>query len=200
MTYTSPFSSGYQEPQKPSKYLKLTEGVHLIHLLTPPQEVVSYFVEFLEGSDGKKQKICTPDLGDGTYPANTKRTWAFKIWNYDTQEIQVWEVSQKSIQSYLSAIPQGKIKNDWLKYPIQITRKGDKMDTEYLLDKGDTSLIPAEAEKAKANTYVNLSAMIAGQDPFDSDIVVQSPGRDDMSDDTPLPVINVDDVKVQMPF
>jgi hypothetical protein len=195
-TTISPFSSGYTDPKKPSKYLKLSEGTHLLHFLTEPKDVVSYFVQFVDGNDGKKQKICTPDLGDGNQPADTKRTWAFKVWNYDIEEIQILEVSQRSIQDYLHSIATGKIRKDWTKYPIQITRKGEKMETVYTCMAGDNQAITLEIEKAMANTFVNLQAMATGQDPFDSELVIEPSSKSETVDDTPLPEINLD----EMPF
>jgi hypothetical protein len=202
MTTLSPFATTYQAPKKPSKYLRLTEGTHMIHLLSKPEEVVSFFSIFDEET---KKKTCYPDLGDGNQPAGTKNNWAFKIWNYETKEIQIWEVSQNSIKDFLKTLASSKLKSDWTQYPIEVSRKGEKLETVYTCIAGDKQPITKEIEKAMANTFVNLQAMATGQDPFDSELVIEPSSKSETVDDTPLPEINIEEIQidtdsVKMPF
>lgn len=169
----NPFSQNYSEPTQVGNYLKLTEGVHLIRILTPKEEVVSYFTEFVETPDGKRQKICYPDLGNGQMPLSstgepTKLVWSFVIYNKDLKKVQVAEFSQKAIRSFLYSIASGKIKNDWSKFDIQITRKGQGLDTEYTLLAGDTEELTHEEREICVASYsqINLQAMEVGEDPF----------------------------------
>jgi hypothetical protein len=169
----NPFSQDYAEPTQIGNYLKLTEGVHLIRILTPKTEVVSYFTEFAETPDGKKQKICYPDLGNGQMPMSstgepTKLVWSFIIYNKNLKKVQVAEFSQKAIRNFLHTIVSGQIKNDWSKFDIQITRKGQGLDTEYTLLTGDTEELSIEEREICVNSYskINLSKMEKGEDPF----------------------------------
>jgi len=198
---SSPFTNpNYKEATKPSQYFRITEGTHLIRILTPASECVSYYAEFVEDKEGKKQKYTYPDNGDGVLPPNRKSAdckvnFALKIWNYETEQIQVWEVSQRKLKDFLLAIPAGKIKKDFTKFDIQIQRKGKtKNDTEYFPDKGEIEPLKPEIEKAMANTFVNLQAMATGQDPFDSELVIEPSSKSETVDDTPLPEIILDDV------
>lgn len=197
---SNPFSSSYIEPNQASKYLKLTEGTHVFRIVTPKEEVLSYFVEFVDGTDdtGKaiKRKVITPDKGDGKQPNNSKRSWAFKIFNQDLQIVQVWECGQKSLQESLANIARGKIRNDWTKFDIQVTRKGQTMmDTEYFFLAGDTEELTSEAKTIIADTYVNLDALQLGEDPFESTNTIKSdsPEESDLvSDDLP----DVDSIEI----
>jgi hypothetical protein len=173
---SNPFASEYKEPSSPSNYLKLTEGVHVIRLLTPKSEVVSFFTEYAETADGKKQKICYPDTGNGQMPLSTqgeptKLCWAFIVFNQDLKKVQVAEFSQKVIRNFLHSIAGGKIKNDWTKFDIQITRKGQGLDTEYSFNVGDTEELSHGDREICVASYpkIDLSKMEKGEDPFKVD-------------------------------
>lgn len=168
----SPFDTTYQAPAEKSNYTRLTEGVHVLRILSTPKEVQSYFVEYVDKQtkEGiKKEKIITPDNGDGKQPQGTRRNWAFKVYNHETKQVQVWEVAQKNIQQYLTNILRGKLKNDWTKFDLQITRTGQGLETEYTLMNGDSESLGKEAQKIIDETYVDLTQMTLGKDPFDED-------------------------------
>ncbi len=168
----NPFSSNYTEPKQPSNYLKLTEGVHLIRILTPKTEILSYFTEYVdelnESGEMKSKKVIHQDLGDGKQPVGTKRVWAALAYNHDTETVQVAEFAPKAIQDFLHAIAGGKIKNDWTKFDIQITRTGQALDTKYTLVAGDTLELPVDLvmdiEAQKCN--IDLSKLETGENPF----------------------------------
>lgn len=198
----NPFTNGYIEPSTPSNYLKLTEGSHLFRILTPKSEVLSYFVEYTENPNDKSKniKIVTRDNGDGKQPAGTKKVWACLVYNYDQDKVQIAEFPQKSIQNWLFTIASGKIKNDWTKFDIQITRTGQALDTEYTPIMGDTCDLEPELVKEinKQKDLISLKAMEYGKDPFDTNFVL----NESISvQDEDLP--NVEDIDLSqatMPF
>ena len=194
----SPFDTAYQDPAEKSNYTRLTEGVHVLRILSTPKEVQSYFVEYVDKQtkEGiKKEKIITPDNGDGKQPQGTRRNWAFKVYNHETKQVQVWEVAQKNIQQYLTNILRGKLKNDWTKFNLQITRTGQGLETEYTLMNGDSEPLGKEAQKIIDETYVDLTQMTLGKDPFDED---SQPAEETKATMGP----NTDDqgIEMKMPF
>jgi hypothetical protein len=169
----NPFSPNYQTPAKTSGYFKMSDGSNLIRILSAKEDVITYFVEFIDGSEGKKEKITYPDRGDGSFPETlgekpTKLIWAVIIYNHDLKKVQVAEFSQKTIQSYLYTIASGKIKNDWRQFDIQITKTGQNMDTEYTLMTGDTQPLSSEDQAICKAEYskINLEKMLTAEDPF----------------------------------
>ena len=170
---SNPFSQGYIEPKTPTNYFKITEGTHLIRILTPKTEILSYFCEYVKelDSSGKETSVkkCYKDLGDGKQPGGTKRVWAALIYNHDLELVQVAEFAPKSIQNFLFTLASGKIKNDWTKFEIQITRTGQAMDTEYTCIAGDTLDFPEDLvmELEKQKTKFDLSKMETGEKPFE---------------------------------
>jgi hypothetical protein len=169
----SPFSSDYVEPKLPSNYLKLIEGQHLFRILSKKDEVLNYFVEFIDGEDGKTKKVIYPDLGDGSLPnIKAKSVWAMLVFCKIENRVKIWECSQKKIQKYLFAIVTGKLKNDWTKYDIQITRTGSTMEnTEYNMITGDNEELE-ENDKIviqKDLEKIDILKMLTGEDPFKKD-------------------------------
>jgi len=171
------------------------EGAYLLRIITPKEQVVSYFSEFIDTYEGKK-KINAPDNGDGTIPAGEseqgfKLRWAVSVLNQDTKEVQVWEITQVSIRDFLFAIAKGKIKNDWTKFDIQVTKKGQKMETTYTLIAGDTAPLSKEDQAIIAETPVNLEALIEGKDPFE---VAELKPKANTQKDEDLPVISTEEL------
>ena len=191
----NPFSTDYKSPESSNttnnNYLKFsTEGSYVFRILTPKTQVLTYYRGFTTPEDGKSKKFIIKDDGSGIFPKipegielktftridqkTGKATqskpislvWAFKVFNQDSKKVQIWEVSQKSIQTVLTSIAGGKLKNDWSKFDIQITKTGEKTNTEYSLIAGDTAeLTPADL-KIIDNTPVDIMLLETGEDPF----------------------------------
>jgi len=213
----NPFATGYIEPSAQNNYLKFDEeGSYLFRIITPKTEVVSYFRGFIENpAEGEPKKLILPNNGDGLYPSipkgvklkvfgtenPIKLVWAVKVFNIDIQKVQVWEVSQASIRKSLFAIGSGKLKNDWTKFDIQITKTGQKTETQYTLITGDTRELTNDELDIINSTPVDLSAIERGEDPFD--VASKSKVVEQLNRDIELPEISdeeLDQVQTQMPF
>jgi hypothetical protein len=168
----SPFSQNYKEPQPQSQYFKMKEeGSYLVRILTPKDQVIAYWVDFSQKEDGSYSKNIYPYQEDGQKPTEAsqeaKLNWALAIFNKDTNQVQIWEIPQKSIKNFLLSIVRGKIKNDYTKFDIQITKTGKGIDTEYSLLTGDTELLNKEELEIVKNTKFNLNLMEKGENPFE---------------------------------
>lgn len=168
---SSPFSPNYIEPKSKSKYLKLCEGCHVFRILTKKEDVVSYFTAYEDSENGEKIKLVLPDDGQGETPPGYKNVWAFVVYNIDAETVQIAEFGQKAIKDYLHAIAGGKIKNDWTKFNLQITRSGQLLDTKYTIISDDTSFLTEEAnvQIAEELKKINLNSMTKGENPFVED-------------------------------
>lgn len=169
----SPFSQDYIEPKQKSNYLRFKEGQCCFRILSKKEEVLSYFTEYvqtkIEGKD-KTEKIINPDLGNGERPSPlAKPVWAMLVFDYTENRVKIWECTQKKFQIQLRAIASGKIKNDWTKYDIQVTRTGKEMhDTEYTVIFGDTQEM-SENDKIvikKDLKNIDILKLLTGDNPF----------------------------------
>jgi hypothetical protein len=209
---SNPFAQGYIEPTAPNNYLKFDqEGSYVFRILTLKTEVVSYFRGFLENpAEGQSKKLVLPNNGDGQIPAipagvklkafgtenPLKLVWAVKIFNIDTQDVQIWEISQAKIRKALFAIARGKLKNDWTKFDLEITKTGQKTETEYTMINGDTRELTQEELEIINSKPVNLKAMELNKDPFE----VSSQAEISKNVSSEMPEINVDEITTVMPF
>ena len=197
----SPFSANYKQPQTQTNYLKFKEeGSYVFRILTPKEKALVYWIDFFQTPDGKFSKKVFPYQENGQKPLEAspeaKLVWVFSILNKDLNKIQIWEVSQRTIQNFLLSITKGKIKNDYTKFDIQITKIGQKLETEYSIIPGDTEILTQEEKELIKLTPINLQAMEKGEDPF---LAISPYNKEEtFHEDIDLP--NIDEIVEKMPF
>ena len=94
--------------------------------------------------------------------------WAFVIWNYNANKIQIYEVTQKTIQGEIQAYTKNLRWGDPKLYDLTISRKGTTIeDTEYhVMANPPIEEITTEIENAYLEKPINLEAMFDDGDPF----------------------------------
>lgn len=160
----------YTVPEAPSGYMKLKLGRNKFRILSSAIVGWVYW-----NKDGKPVRLKEqPDLipqdirvdKDG-FPETIKHFWAFIVWNYNENSIQILELTQATIQRGLKIKidnREGKAtENDFI-----ITREGEGLKTEYDIDVAEATPIPAEAEIAFNDKKINLNALFTNEDPFKS--------------------------------
>lgn len=156
--------NNYELPKSEGgKYTKLQNGTTKIRILTSPIIGWEYF-----SNDNKPNRSRIPyswipvDSKDGK---KAKEFWAFVVYNYDEERIQVMEITQKSLKEQLLALARDEDFWDPKEYDLKITRSGEKLDTTYnIIALGKAEFTNQKAiEEAQA---VNLEALYDGNDPF----------------------------------
>jgi hypothetical protein len=168
---------GYEVPKAPSNYLKFEDGQNRFRALSNP---VFGFVYW--NSEGKPIRSATPFE---TTPADIrvengkqdriKHFWALVVWNYSDARVQILEITQSSIQEQISDLVANKDWGDPKEYDITITKKGQKLDTEYTVQPSPQKPVPVEAHKAYREIKIDLEALFRGADPFAGGAVVDTP-------------------------
>ena len=95
-----------------------------------------------------------------------KHMWAFVVWNYRDNKVQILELTQASIQGPLEDLV---MSEDWgspTEYDITITKTGQKLDTEYTVMPSPKKAVPLDAHQAYREARINLEALFEGSDPF----------------------------------
>ena len=151
----------YDQFTKNNNYMKLQEGENKIRLLTIP---------LVGWEDWINKKPIRCKLDNKPIPSDPKRPvklfWSFIIWNYNNEEIQILNITQKSIQNKIQSLSNDA---DWglpYYYDIKIYKTGDGMDTEYEINPlphKETHPAIQEAFEAKR---CNLEALFDNSDPF----------------------------------
>lgn len=150
-------------------YLKLKDGENTFRVLSSAIIGYEYWntdnkpVRFKEAP-----RVIPSDIGldkDGN-PKKVKHFWAFVVWNYDSESIQILEITQSTIQGQIKAIVDNKKWGSPKDYDITITRTGEGFDTEYSVMPNPHSDLSPEVKEFYEVKNINLDALYEGKNPF----------------------------------
>jgi len=124
---------------------------------------------FIEDVPGNGRPAHTPDdirIGEDGLPDKIKHFWAIAIWDYEAQQVKLFEITQATIQEGIRGLCKDP---DWGNpngYDIKITRSVSGKQTKYVVSPGKEFVTPPEALAALAASPINLEALLTGGDPF----------------------------------
>jgi len=167
----------YQAPKPTSFYMKLQEGENRIRILSKP------IVGWLDWKDKKpvryrmEKKPAQPFNKD----LPLKHFWAFIVFNYAAEEIQVLEITQATIRKTIESLCNDK---DWgvpFNYDIKIVKTGEGKDTEYAVNPVPHKPVDPYIVKCFKDRPCALDALFHGADPFSKEwkVVTKLASEDD---------------------
>lgn len=104
--------------------------------------------------------------------AKINHFWAIVVYNYNTERLEVLEITQKTIQAQLKNYFDDTDYGDPFNYDFKITKTGQELETKYnIIATPPKPFDPALKEKVKPDLeIINLEKLIEGGNPFeDSD-------------------------------
>lgn len=163
-----------------SNYLKLAAGENTFRILSSAVIGYEYFNDKKRPIRSRKEPMGLPkDIGykDGR-PNPIRYFWAFVIWNYNDERIQIAEFTQQTILVPLEALYNNGKWGDPQAYDITIKKNGSTMqDTEYSVVPNPKEAIKSEILENYKAKKINLEALFTNEDPFASESrIVQSNG------------------------
>jgi hypothetical protein len=152
----------YQVPQSKSNFYKFVKGENKFRIVSKPVIGYQHWVE--EG----KTKRCIRSK-EVTGAKDEKHFWAFIVYNYEENALQLLELTQKGIMNAIQTIIKKENKGDVFKYDFYVDKKGEKMDTEYVVSNSDNDTKENEVIKEAVDkaTILDLSLLFEGGDPFE---------------------------------
>lgn len=165
---------GYETPDTPSKYMEFEEGLNSFRVLS--SAIVGYEWWETHGEAGRKpHRVRTLE----EVPAEVRNTlddqrkakhfWAFTVYNYKAQAVQVLVLKQQTIMRPIEALGGNPNWGSPKGYDLVVekTRTGSQpRDVEYsVIPEPPTQLDPGIAVLAKS-VPVDLTALYRGEDPF----------------------------------
>lgn len=164
-------------PIKPSRYMKLKNPENTFRMLADP---ITGYEWWEDTPDGKRTPVRrSEDEGialDGTIEEDTvKFFWAFPVWNYTDQAVQILELTQMSVIKAVRALWNSKKWGDPKNYDITITKTGDKLETRYAVMPEPPTKLDDMIVKLFKETPVNLEALYAGEDPWEQKDLLKKP-------------------------
>ncbi len=193
MTFLDP---KYEIPVAPSNYMRFQKGMNRFRILSPAVTGYEYWTKDNKPMRSKVRWDFIPTdikLENGQ-PTAIKHFWAFVVWNYNENLIQILQITQSTIQSSIKAgvdLRKGNATNN----DIGVERKGDGFDTEYTVQFADPSPVLPEIEEAYKAKKIDLEALFEGGDPFTSDTPTERGSDPNLgSKDVQTPDIDVSDI------
>lgn len=155
----------YTIPKSPSGYMKFEDGLNSFRVLSSAIVGFEYFTK-----DNKPVRQIEPfeevpsDIKDG---GKVKAFWAFVVWNYQNKQVQILEITQKSIMTAVKALVDNPKWGDPKMYDIAVTKSGQNLDTEYTVQGEPPISEPSDEIKiAYSVKTINLEKLYTGEDPF----------------------------------
>jgi hypothetical protein len=151
----------YEAPQGNGGYMKFQDGENRIRILSKP------IIGWLDWKDKKPFRFRFKERPEKPLDKGPiKHFWAFVVWNYAAQAVQVLEITQATVQKSIQDLSKD---NEWgapFFYDLKITRKGKDLDTEYSVTPSPKKDLSEEIKKAALEKPAYLEALYEGADPW----------------------------------
>jgi hypothetical protein len=161
MTETSFLPVDYEAPSGGGGYMKFQDGENKFRILSKP------IIGWLDWKDKKPFRFrmnAKPEKPMGDKPI--RHFWAFLVWNYTAEEVQVLEITQVGIQKTIQNLSRDE---DWgppFFYDLKVIRKGKDLDTEYSVTPSPKKDLSEQIKKAALEKPAYLDALFDGADPW----------------------------------
>lgn len=156
--------TGYEQPKSGGNYMKLQKGENKFRILSKP--IIGW-----EDWDDKKPlrfKMNEKPLKSIDPSRKIKHFWAFFVWNYSTEKVEVLQITQAGIQSAIAGFSKDADWGNPFGYDIKVIRTGEGMETEYQVNPVPHKPISAKVKEEFESNPLNLDALFTGGDPFDA--------------------------------
>lgn len=157
---------GYKEV---SDYMKFEDGDNKFRILSSAVVGYEYWNADKDGNRKPIRKHLDEDLilSEIQEPDKVKKFWAFVVWNYRDETIQILEITQNGIRKTIQSLINNKKWGSPVdSYDLIINKTGSGLLTKYIVQSDPKEATDKKIKEAYKNRPVNLEALFAGQDPF----------------------------------
>src|SRR3990167_5600030 len=155
---------GTKIPDSREGYMKFAEGDNRFRILSSAITGIEFWVE-VDG--GKKPfRIKEGGVGPDSFVDEPKYFWAFCVWNYAIEKVQILEITQKGIMKSIKALTSDEDWGDPKTFDIVVNREGEGLDTEYQVSPKPKKALDPGIEVFYKDLDINLDALFEGKDPF----------------------------------
>jgi hypothetical protein len=161
----------YKAPSSSDNYLKIKDGENRIRILSRP---IFGWEDWLDKKPFRYKMADKPSKSfDPTKPL--KHFWAFIVFNYTEEQIQIMEITQATIRKSIEGFCKD---SDWgapFGYDLKINKSGKEKETEYSViavphKPVDPYIIQCFHEKS-----CWLDALFTNEDPFSLEWKIRTP-------------------------
>lgn len=167
--------------------MKLEDGANRFRIMSSAVVGWEYWNEDKDGNRKPIRKHLNEQLltSEIQEPDKVKKFWAFIVWNYKEEAIQILELTQNGIKKSIQALITNKKWGSPIdSYDLVINKEGTGMTTKYTVQPDPKEATAKEIKEAFKEKPVDLEALFRGEDPF----MVKNSGNEE--------AINPEDVKL----
>jgi hypothetical protein len=152
----------YEAPKTSNNYMKLEEGENRIRILSAPEMGWEDWIE------NKPRRYEFGDKPIKSYDPKkpVRHFWAFIVWNYNDERIQILHVTQATIRSGIEGLCNDKDWGEPFFYDIKIIKKGEGVDTQYAVNPSPHKPLATAIKQEFMDNRCCLKALFVGSDPF----------------------------------
>lgn len=155
----------YESPQGPSQYMHFQEGENRFRILSAP------ILGWEDWMDKKPVRYTMDNKPAAPIDASKplKHFWAMIVWNYKEEQIQILEITQRTVQKALETLCKDPEWKEPYFYDIKVAKSGEGKDTKYVINPVPHKALSPNVMKAFSEKRCNLACMFTGADPFAMD-------------------------------
>ena len=163
----------YELPKQPSNYLRLEEGDNVFRILSSAIVGWEYWTDDEKGNRKPIRVRSQKELPD-QYAGEAKHFWAFCIYSRQAEQVQILELTQRTIMTAIERLVANEKWGDPKEYDLNVSRTGKELDTSYTVMPEPKEEVDEGIVQMYKDMNINLEALYKGDDPFKSE--------DDVSD------------------
>lgn len=154
-----------------SSYMKFEQGENKIRIIGTVDDgkFITGMIGWAKDKDGNRKPFRwkVDEKQPREFADKPKEFFAFLVFNYATNSVQVLEVTQRSIKDELINLGNDDEWGDWRKYDIAIVRNGVDLETQYAVTPKPHKKMTEEQVEIIKNTKADLSALYRGDHPIE---------------------------------
>lgn len=157
---------GYQVPKNMNGggYMKFVDGQNKFRILS--EAVTGYEVWTTDNKPIRYRDYPKSMPSNIREDTKIKHFWAFCVWNYATEQVEILEITQSSIRDAIHDIYKLEEYGEPIGYDIVVTRRGEGLDTEYSVQAMPPKPMAGNIQAAMESKKINLDALFDGGNPF----------------------------------
>ena len=149
-----------------SNYFRFQEGDNSFRVLSSAIVGWEYWSKDNKPVRNKETWSTVPD--DIKDDSDINHFWAFVVYNYNEERVQILELTQKGIMKYIRGLTKNKAWGDPKGYDIVVNREGSGFDTKYTSTANPPTVVDKKIKDKYELMSINLEALYEGEDPFKS--------------------------------
>jgi len=154
----------YEPPKSNSKYTKFEDGTSTKFRIL--SEAITGTLVWNDKKPYRFKPGAVVDVQPSRADDSPKHFWAMKVWKYEKNQLEILEITQRTIQSPIMEYMNNDEYGDPKGYNITVSRKKEGDRVTYNVVPSPPKETPDEIVTADKETYVNLEALYEGEDPF----------------------------------